>query len=107
MGPRASCYENEKLRKTASQGLVCLSLVDDLGVFSNMFLRFAVAFLEHSENLRLIRGKTKRAPENKKHQSETVYVIIYSKWAFDLYRYIIRACSLATHDVLQYWNWDR
>ena len=38
-----------------------------------MFLRFAVAFLEYSENLHLIRGgKKKRVPENKKHQSETV-----------------------------------
>ena len=39
----------DKGRKTASQGLVCLSLVDDLVFFSNMFLRFAVAFLEHSD----------------------------------------------------------
>ena len=39
-----------------------------------MFLRFAVAFLEYSENLRLIRGEKKRGvPENKKHQSETVF----------------------------------
>ena len=61
------------LRKTTSQGLVCLILVDELGFFLNMFLRFAVAFLEYSENLDLIRGeKKKRVPENKKHQSETV-----------------------------------
>ena len=52
----------------------CLILVDELGFFKNMFLRFAVAFLEYSENLHLIRGeKKKRVPENKKHQSETVY----------------------------------
>ena len=38
-----------------------------------MFLRFAVAFLEYSENLHLIRGEKKGVPENKKHQSETVY----------------------------------
>ena len=38
-----------------------------------MFLRFAVVFLQYSENLRLVRGeKIKRVPENKKHQSETV-----------------------------------
>ena len=59
-------------QEDASQGLVCLSLVDDLGFFSNMSLRFAVAFLEHFENLRLIREDKKKAPENKKHQSETV-----------------------------------
>ena len=42
-----------------------------------MFLRFAVAFLEYSENLHLIRGgKKKRVPENKKHQSETVYICL-------------------------------
>ena len=42
------------LRKTASQGLVCLILVDELVFFFLMFLRFAVAFLEYSENLHLI-----------------------------------------------------
>ena len=57
-------------QEDASQGLVCLSLVDDF--FSNMSRRFAVAFLEHFENLRLIREDKKKTPENKKHQSETV-----------------------------------
>ena len=47
-----------------------------------MFLRFAVAFLEYSENLHLIRGgEKKRVPENKKHQSETVQ---YSKYIVHL-----------------------
>ena len=52
----------------------CLILVDELVFFFNMFLCFAVAFLKYSENLHLIRGgKKKRVPENKKHESETVY----------------------------------
>ena len=43
-----------------------------------MFLRFAVAFLEYSENLHLIRGeKKKRVPENKKHPSETIVSVLF------------------------------
>ena len=57
------------LRKTASQGLVCLSLVDDLVFFSVMFLRFAGAYIKHSENLRLIRGGKKRGPLKIKNTS--------------------------------------
>ena len=44
-----------------------------------MFFRFAVAFLEHSKNFRFIRGKKKKrpwTPENKKHESETVYCVM-------------------------------
>ena len=63
MLPAQPASENERerldLRNTASQGLVFLSLVDDL-VFLNMFFRFAVAFLEYSEKLRLIRGGNKK-----------------------------------------------
>ena len=75
---------HKRLRKTTFQGLVCLSLVEDSGFFC-MFLRFAVAFLENSDKLRFIRGGKKKrpwekrkekAPENKKHKSETVYCMM-------------------------------
>ena len=50
---------NKWTQEDCLSGLVCLILVDELGFFLNIFLRFAVAFLEYSENLRLIRGKKK------------------------------------------------
>ena len=68
--------ENEReqingIRKTVSQGLVCLILVDELGFFLNMF-RFAVAFLEYSENLHLIRGGGKKRADARKRYTAMV-----------------------------------
>ena len=71
--PLVSCQSENATELPLKLSPLCLNLVDELGFKKNMFLRFAVAFLEYSENLHLIRAEKKnRVPENKKHQSETV-----------------------------------